>query len=167
MVNNKINNFFRDLSGHRKVRGSYVIEFALIAPILFFCLFTILELGILFWVNLTMQYAVREGARYAITGRNDLDPNTANQQRYLAVIQKIENSSMGLYAKVSPVITVNNGPSYSTPSMYTSTMFGGPGEVIVLKIDCIWPIIDPLLKPFFTGGQYNFSVAATMLNEAY
>ena len=114
-----------------------------------------------------MQYAVREGARYAITGRNDLDPNNANQQRYLAVIKAIETSSLGLYDKVSPVISVNNGTSYSNPSMYTSTMFGGPGEVIVLKIDCIWPIVDPLLKPFFADGQYKFSVAATMLNEAY
>lgn len=164
---NKIKQRVREIKGIKKVHGSYVVEFALIIPVLFFCLFTILELGILFWVNLTMQYAVREGARYAITGRNDLDPNAANQQRYLAVINKIENSSMGLYSKVSPIISVNNGSAYSNPSMYTSTMFGGPGEIIVLKIDCIWPIIDPLLKPFFAGGQYKFSVAATMLNEAY
>ena len=55
----------------------------------------------MFWVNLTMQYAVREGARYSITGQSGLDPATLNKQRYLAVIQRIKDSSMGLYPVVS------------------------------------------------------------------
>ncbi|UUZ68141.1 pilus assembly protein [Polaromonas sp. P2-4] len=37
-----------------------MVEFALLAPLFFFLLFILIELGILFRVNLTMQYVVRE-----------------------------------------------------------------------------------------------------------
>ena len=158
----------------RRRRGSTMVEFALVAPLLFFLIFVIIELGILFWVNLTMQYAVREGARYAITGQSNLDPATVNQQRYLAVIQKIKDSSMGMYAKVNPTISVN-GTSMA-PAAYGNTMFGAAGDIVVLKLDCTWPVVTPawrlmaLLNPGALSsppGQYAFSVAATMRNEAF
>lgn len=155
-------------------KGAAVVELALLAPLFFFLIFIIVELGILFWVNLTMQYAVREGARYAITGQNNLDPNAANQQRYLAVIQKIKDSSMGLYTRVNPTIVVN-GVSQA-PGGYNNSMFGGADSLVVLQLDCNWPVITPawrlmaLLNPANQAnppGQYAFSVAATMRNEAF
>jgi Flp pilus assembly protein TadG len=155
-------------------RGAALVEFALIAPILFFLIAMIMELGIMFWVNLTMQYAVREGARYSITGQSNLDPATANKQRYQAVLQKINDSSAGLYAMVSPVIVVN-GVSQA-PSGYNNNMFGASGDIVVLQVNCTWPVITPawrlmaLLNPKTSTsvpGQYAFSVAATMRNEAF
>ncbi|MFM2086163.1 MAG: hypothetical protein RLZZ237_1032 [Pseudomonadota bacterium] len=158
----------------RRSGGAALLEFALIAPILFFLMAIIMELGIMFWVNLTMQYAVREGARYSITGQNNLDPATANKQRYEAVLQKISDSSVGLYAMVSPVIVVN-GVSQAQAS-YNNNMFGAAGDIVVLQVNCSWPIITPawrlmaLLNPSkqnHVTGQYTFSVAATMRNEAF
>ncbi|KAE8758673.1 pilus assembly protein [Paraburkholderia madseniana] len=144
--------------------GSTVVEFAIVAPLLFFVICMIIDLGLMFWVNLTMQYAVHEGARYAVTGQSNLDPNAASQQRYLAVIQDIEDASMGLYTLVNPAISVTvNG----VPAAYGANMFGGPGDLIVLQLNCAWPLLTPLIKPFFTGGQYSFTVAATMRNEGY
>lgn len=153
------------------MRGASAVEFALVAPLLFFLLFVIVDIGVLFWVNLTMQYAVREGARYAVTGQSNLDPNAANQQRYLAIVQEIQNNSMGLYNLVSPsyVITINGGTStsYSSSGSYTSGMFGKPGDIVVLQINCAWPLLTPLIKPMFLNGTYSFSVAATMRNEGF
>jgi Flp pilus assembly protein TadG len=147
--------------------GSSTVELALIAPILLLLLIAVIEFGLLFWANLTMQHAVREGARYAVTGRSDLDPNIGSQQRYLAIIQKIKDSSMGLYDRIDPVISVNNGTRYGNVGSYSSTMFGGPGDILVVRLDCTWPVFTPLLTPFFTDGKYRFSVAATMRNEAF
>jgi Flp pilus assembly protein TadG len=155
-------------------KGSSMVEFALLAPLLFFLLFVIIELGLLFWVNLTMQYAVREGARYAITGQSNLDPAAVNQQRYLAIIQKIKDSSMGLYARVNPTIVVNNVSQ--APAAYNNNMFGAPDSIVVLQLNCSWPVVTPawrlmaLLNPSAqtsSPGQYAFSVAATMRNEAF
>lgn len=112
-----------------------------------------------------MQYAVREGARYAITGRSNLDPNTADQQRYAAVIQNIRDNSLGMYARMTPQISVN-GTRYDSMA-YSSGMFGAAGDIIVLQIDCSWPVTTPLLSQFFANGKYSFAVAATMRNEAF
>lgn len=158
----------------KPTRGATLVEFALIAPILFFLIAMIMELGVMFWVNLTMQYAVREGARYSVTGQNNLDPASANKQRYEAVLQKINDSSLGLYAMVSPVVVVN-GVSQA-PSAYNNNMFGAAGDIVVLQVNCTWPVITPawrlmaLLNPKTSTsapGQYAFSVAATMRNEAF
>lgn len=136
---------------------------ALTAIAFFTLMFGILEFGILYWVNLTMQHAVREGARYAITGQ----ANVGNSgQRYLAVIQQIKNQSMGLYDLVSPTIVVN-GAEYGDPSTYNAGMFGAPGDVIVLQLNCSWPLLTPIFEPYFSGGKYRFSVAATMRNEQF
>ncbi len=150
----------------RRERGSAVVEMALIAPLVILLLIGIIEMSLVFYTTLTMQYAVREGARYAVTGRVDKDPATANQQRYLAVVQAIKNNSAGLYTKVNPVISVN-GTVYASSSAYSSTMFGGPGDIVVIRLDCTWPLATPLIAAFFTGGKYKFAVAATMQNESF
>lgn len=155
----------------RKQGGIATLEFALVAPVLFLLLCIAMDLGVALWVNLTMQYAVREGARYAVTGQSNLDPSATNQQRYEAVLQEIKVSSMGLYNYVSPsyVITINGGTSqtYSTQASYSTGMFGNPGDIVVLQINCIWPLLTPLIKPFFANGKFSFSVAATMRNEGF
>lgn len=150
----------------RRQRGSAVVEMAIIAPIAFLLLIGVIEYSILFYTTLTMQYAVREGARYAVTGRTDKDPAASNQQRYLAVVQQIRNSSMGMYDTVNPVISVN-GTSYASTNAYNANMFGNPGDIVVLRLDCTWKLATPLLAVFFPNGEYKFAVAATMQNEAF
>lgn len=168
----------RQARNHRRQRqqGANLVEFALVAPIYFFLTLMTMELGILFWVNLTMQHAVREGARYAITGQSNLDPASPNKKRYLAVIQKIKDSSMGLYDKVNPTIVVNGVAQ--NPGAYNDSMFGTTNTMVVLQLDCTWPVVTPawrlmsLLSPGAgstgpTNGRYSFSVAATMRNEGF
>jgi hypothetical protein len=147
----------------QRERGASAVEFAIVAPLLFFLLFAVIDLCVLFWVNLTMQYAVREGARYAVTGRSDLGPQ-GNPQRHLAVIEKIKDSSMGLFERVEPKI---NGIDYGHAGQYSAGMFGAPGQIFVLRLDGAWPLMSPLVQPFFQDGKYRFSVAATMRNEEY
>lgn len=85
-----------------KQRGVVTVEFALLAPLLFLLLCIVMDMGIALWVNLTMQYAVREGARYSVTGQSNLDPSATNQQRYLAIVQEIKNRLDGF---VQPGVT--------------------------------------------------------------
>ncbi len=144
-------------------KGATVVEFALIVPLLLILLMAIIELGALFWVNMTMQHAVREGARYAITGRIDLDPNPnpADRLRPAAVAEKIKLSSLGLYDSVVTDLIVTD------PDGNVLTGFGGPGETLVINLHCSWPLLTPLIRPFFDGGSYNFQVSSTMRNENF
>lgn len=150
---------------HHRQSGATIVEMAIVAPVFLLVLLALVELSLMFFTTLTMQYAVREGARYAITGQSNLDPATSSQQRYAAVIQKIRDSSLGMYDKLAPTISVN-GTAYPS-STYSSGMFGAAGGVIVLQLDSDWIVTTPLLSRFFTNGKYYFAVAATMRNEYF
>jgi hypothetical protein len=141
-------------------RGAAAVEFALVGSLYLLLVMAILEFSVMFSVNLTMQYAVREGARAAIVGAPQAD-----------VIRKIQESSMGYWGKVSPVISIatNGGAAhrYGAPGDYTSSMFGGPGDLVALQIECAWPLFTPMVGTFFPGGVYRFTVGAAMRNEAF
>jgi hypothetical protein len=148
----------------RGERGASVVEFALILPLLLLLLMAIVELGVLFWVNMTMQHAVREGARYAITGRKDLDPNENEDERLRAsaILEKIKISSLGLYdSVVIEPVTITDPAGTELPG------FGGPGQIVVINLDCSWPLLTPLVRPFFDEGTYNFKVSSAMRNENF
>jgi hypothetical protein len=109
-----------------------------------------------------MQHAVREGARYAITGQVDLDPK-AEYNRQRAVIQKIREHSMGYFDEVlaESDITVTNSDGVPV------TGFGAPGESIVITFNCQWPIINPFTQAILQKSHYDFSVRASMRNEDF
>lgn len=138
---------------------------AIIAPVFLLILVALIEMSLMFFTTLTMQYAVREGARYAVTGQSNLDPSTGSQQRYAAVIASIRNNSLGMYDKTSPQISVN-GTTYQSTA-YNNGMFGAPGAIVVLQLNCQWRVTTPLLSGLFTDGIYRFAVASTMRNEYF
>lgn len=149
----------------RRQSGATVVEMAIIAPVFLLVLLALAELSLMFFATLTMQYAVREGARYAITGQCNLDPATSNQQRYNAVIQSMRDNSLGFYDRLAPKISVN-GVGYAA-SGYNSTMFGTAGDIVVIQLTSSWPVTTPLLSQFFKDGKYTFVVGATMRNEYF
>lgn len=151
-------------SNPRRQSGTTLVEMAIIAPLFLLVLIAIIELSIMFFATLTMQYAVREGARFAITGRAN-ETGTGTQQRYTTIINKIKDNSLGMYDRVAPAISVN-GTGY-TAKTYSNSMFGVAGDMVVLKLDCSWQVTTPLMSKFFTDGVYKFQVATTMRNEFY
>jgi Flp pilus assembly protein TadG len=144
----------------RRQRGSAVVEMAIVAPVAFLLLIGLIEFSLVFFVTLTMQYAVREGARYAVTGRADADPSS----RLNSVMQVIRTNSAGYLDSVCPVFSVNGTTSSSANS---ATVLGAPGDIVVLRLDCTWKLATPIVAAVFPSGQYKFSVAATMQNEAF
>ena len=143
-------------------KGVAAVEFAIVAFLFFFLMLTMIDFALFGFVNLTMQHAVREGARYAITGRADLDPLGVGDRRR-AVIQKIRNNSMRLFDKVTSEteIVVTNSDGVAVAG------FGSPGDTIVLRVNCTWPVINPFTRLTLPTGDYTFSVGATMRNEAF
>jgi len=134
---------------------------AIVAPVFILVLLALVEMSLMFFTTLTMQYAVREGARFAITGQS----GAGSQQRYAAVIAKIRDSSLGMYDRVKPVISVN-GTAYSS-NTYSNGMFGSAGSIMVLQLDSTWQVTTPVLSTLFKDGKYHFTVAATMRNEFF
>jgi len=184
---------------NRNEKGSSALEFALVAVLFFTVLFSIFEYAIMSYINLTMQHAVREGTRYAVTGRQDMDepyafdvndPEThwLEDKRFNAMVEKIKSQSMGFFDRVLDPedIVITDADEDDTPYQnhnWNDTNGNGledegeegwdyyyPGDadnIIVVKLNCTWPVITPLLRPFFSGGEYNFTVASTMKNELF
>jgi len=151
-------------------KGQALVEFALTALVLISVLFAIIDLAMMFYVNLTMQHAVREGARYIITGQTG-----TSSDRRSALIQKIKDTSCGLYnknalAEKNPTVSVLTPANVSTFTNYTGNQVldtGKPDQVIIVRLTYAWPTLTPMLNPFFTNGRYTFTASATMKNEQW
>lgn len=156
-----------------KEKGAALVEFALVAVIFFTVLFSIIEFGYLFWGNLSMQHAVREGARFAVvTGVDPTKPDPI-QDRCDRVKNYTRDNSMGFYDKVSPVVTFRTVNAAGNVVNIGSGC-GAAQEIVVIHIDCALPMITPFTQllrllgaSIFADGNYNFSVSATMRNEAF
>ncbi len=152
-----------------KEKGAALVEFALVAILFFTVLFAIIEFGYLYWVNLSMQHAVREGARFAVvTGR--LPPSPTNPDpdatRCKAVADRIKDNSMGFYDKVSPVLTFSTVDADGNV-VGIDSYCGDASQIIMIRLVCTLPLLTPIIQPFFTNGEYTFAVSATMKNEAW
>jgi Flp pilus assembly protein TadG len=155
----------------RKERGAAIVEFALTATVLFALILGILDFSYLFLGNLSMQHAVREGARYAVTGQSNLDPNPTGtaQDRCDAAVAEMRHQSMGFFDRVSPTVvfsTVSTGtPPVITPIAGNSC--AAANQIIVITVNCTLPLLTPIVRSLFTDGEYAFAVSATMKNEAF
>lgn len=147
----------------RQQRGSTIVEFSLVAAVFFSVFFTIVDLSVYNYVKLTMQNAVREGARYAVTGRSDLDPDGTGN-RVAAVTAMISNASNGYLDKV---MNEHDGIRVEDIDGNSISGFGGAGEIIAIHLDCQWSAFSPLIYPFLDGGKYSFTVSTAMKNESF
>lgn len=150
----------------KSLRGASLIEFSIVATLLFALIFTIVDFALFGYVKLTMQHAVREGARYAITGRSDLDPNEIEDDRLrsLAILEKISQESDGLLTRV---VKINGIRAEDVDGNDVTSTFGSAGETIAIHIDCEWPTFSPIIYPLLSDGKYEFTVSTAMKNEAF
>jgi len=145
----------------RRDNGQTLVEFAVVAIVFFMTLFAIMDFAMMFYVNQTMQHAVRSGSRLAI-----VDPG-ANCNA--AIIANIRTQSMGFYDKnanvsKTPVISAQSLTATASITINDTTC-GTPQQPITVSLDYSWPLLTPFLKPFFTNGHYTFTVKTTVVNE--
>jgi len=147
----------------RRDSGQTLVEFAVVAILFFTTLFTIMDFAMMFYVNQTMQHAVRAGSRMAT-----VIPDSCTAA---AVISNIQHESMGFYDKnanatKTPVISRQTLGAYGdvagTP---IGSGCGGEFQPITVSLTYSWPLMTPFLKPFFANGRYTFVVKATVVNE--
>jgi Flp pilus assembly protein TadG len=149
-------------------KGQAMVEFALSALVLFMLLFAIIDLGMMFYVNLTLQHAVRVGTRNAIIGQSAKNGKTLRE----ALRDDIVDASNGLCIASNivsgPTVSILT-PSATAFSNYTGSPVndtGAPDQIIIVRMKYAWPLLTPVLVPFFPpGGKYTFTASATMKNE--
>ena len=134
-----------------------MIEAAIVLPLLLLVTFAIIDFGALFYVHLALQNGVSQATRFGVTG--NLIPGLTR-----------DNSIIAAMRQSTPTLTLaDNAFVFSHLSPGGAVWVGGsgaPGDIAKLTVNYNWQIITPLIKPFFTNGQINFSVQSSMQTES-
>ena len=82
--------------------GQALVEFALVAPVLFLILFAIIQFGIAFMHSVALTDAVRAGARKAAVSRTAADPSAAATSAVLGAATDLDASTLQPGVSVTP-----------------------------------------------------------------
>jgi Flp pilus assembly protein TadG len=140
-------------------RGQSLVEFAMVAPLFFLLVFGITDFGRLFFTQVTLQHALREAGRFAVTGQH-LTVGTNTFSRVESIKQVAKKYAVGLDVSNIHVSSVIGGVS-------SNNYAGGPGSVVVVSLDTELTLITPLIGRFFPNGKYAFTVNTTFKNEPF
>ena len=81
---------FQPIAHRRRTRGQSLAEFAIVFPVLMIVIGGIVQFGIIFWGQNTLNQIVRDAGRYAVTERDCL---ASNQTDVLAKIDSVASGS--------------------------------------------------------------------------
>ena len=148
----------------RDTRGTNVLEAAIITPLLLALTFAIADFGSLFYVYLALENGVSQATRYGVTGNLMDDP--ANPGTPLSRVDSIKTAMR----QAAPTLTLPDSAfTFSHMPVGASSWVagtGGPSEIERVTVNYTWDILTPIMRPFFTNGQIQFTVESAMKNEA-
>ncbi len=135
-------------------RGQSMVEFAVVAPLFFLLVFGITDFGLLFFKQETLQYAIREAGRYAVTGRS----NGGGESREDSIRDVVIQKAAGIPIVRSDIIIVSGG---------VTNYAGGPRQMMTVSLQATHTFITPMVGKFFPDGKYTFTVQTTFMNEPF
>jgi len=139
--------------------GVTLIEFVPALMVFLLLTFAIFDFARLFFVELEVQTALQEAARYGSTGNHLPDPNNPGNtlSRITSIIDTFNNDASGLNV-TSIVVSSQIGGSGSA---------GGPGDMLTVSVTVKIPLTTPLIAQMFPGGQYSYTASTTVMNEPF
>lgn len=133
--------------------GSTLLEFAFATAVFLLLIISILDFSYLYLYKMELQNAVRQAGRYAITGQA-----LPSMNRYSSILQTVSNLSSGL---------ANSGNTTVCSASEGCGSAGGPGDVVTVTVTYPYHLHTPLMRVFFTNGQYTIKVSSSFTNEAF
>lgn len=142
---------------HRRYRqrtvGQSLVEFALILPVFLVFLAAVLDLGRVFYANITLNNAAREGAFQAAKTPDLFDAGQPCDQATNRVVCRVQNESVGSMIAIQPDdIDVKCNPG-SCPE--------APGATVTVSVEGEFRLITPILAFVFGGQNLHLASSAT------
>ncbi len=139
----------------RNVSGQSLVEFALVLPMLLMMFFGIFEFGRFYYTKLTLQHAVREATRFAVTGNTLTDPETGEPiDRAGSIVRVILYNTRDLDVDLDGIsISPADG--------------GGPEDIVRVAVDFRYDLSLPLISKIVPDGHVDISLSTAMRNEAF
>ncbi len=145
----------------QRSRGLATVEIALLLPLLLLLLFATIDFGRMMFTKLTLQHAMREGGRFAVTGKRLEDPSAPGtlQSRIASIKQIVREKSVGVPVDADDIVisSVRGG----------SDSAGGPGDTVTISLTYSFHFATPLLGQYFNEGRHRFTVSTSFRNEPF
>src|ERR1039457_6620436 len=138
--------------------GEGLVEFAIVLPFFFLLMFGILDLGHLYFVQVTLENAIRQAGRYAVTGAHE------NGKSRVASIQDVATkAAMGL--DITQCI-VSSSSGSETGGVGNAESAGLPGENVKISLTTHLTLFTPLTDHIYAANSGGpFTDGATFPNE--
>ena len=168
--------------------GSAAIEFALIAPTFFLLIFAILETGLVFFADMTLENAVQTTGRLIRTGQAQNQNLTQDQFRaalcdkvsfllscdsgsLLIDVRSFTNFGMAGYPQALDA-QGNLNPDLNSYQPGGSSQVNGQNAIVLVRAFYKWPLLTPLFGHYFSnmGDGSNLRLISSSVafkNEPY
>jgi Flp pilus assembly protein TadG len=153
---------------HGAREGSSTVEFAIVVPLFFILTFGLLDFGRLFYTQMTLQHALRQAGRYAITGNHLPDPTdpTKTLLRVDSIRHVARQAAIGLITTDSDIQICSQSGGIIDCSSTAGA--GGPGATVTISLTTHVQLITPLIGRYFGDhGVYTFTVRTQFRNEPF
>jgi hypothetical protein len=140
----------------KDAKGNNIVEMALVMPLLFLVMFSIVDFGSMFYVYLALENGVSQAARYGVTGN-------------LKAGMTREESIRSAMRDATPTLTIDDGAfsfSHLVPgSVNWLPGSGSPTDISKVRVTYTFAMMTPFIREFFPDGEINIAVESAMLNE--
>jgi hypothetical protein len=123
-----------------------------------------MDFGFLFSTKVTLQNAVRQAGRYAITGQCITGSGGCSESRYNSIIQTLEGASAGVLSSGNigdvSITCTNTGGGCPNGA-------GGPGDIVTITVAYPYRFMTGPVGAFFGGGTYTIKVSSSFKNEMF
>jgi Flp pilus assembly protein TadG len=178
---------------YRRTDGASAMEFAFVSIPVVTMIMGILEVATIMFVNVVMEGAIRDAARFGITGYT-----TGGKSRETLIREIIDDRTLGFVDMTKVVITTivypgfdsvgpepladaNGNGQHDTGETFNdvngngvwdanpgTSSAGGAGAVVVYKVSYDWPLLTGLLAPLLGhDGLMSLSVSTAVRNEPF
>lgn len=148
-------------TGGRWSRGIATVEIALLLPLFLLLLFAITDFARLMFTMMTLQHAMREGGRFAVTGERLPDPDHADTllSRVESIRRIVRQKAVGVPLDPNDIViaSILGGDGSA----------GGPGDTVTLSLTYTYYFVTPMLDQYFNGGTHEFTVSTSFRNEPF
>lgn len=177
------------------IRGSSLIEFALVMPVLLLLIMGVIEVMAILFVTALMEGGLREASRFGLTG---YQPTAASREERIVEILNAQGIGLvtvtpenvttlvygsfdqigmaepfideppynGIYDPGEAFVDINGNGQWDADIGIAGV--GGPGDVVVYRVVFEWSILTPILRPFIgQDGRIPLMASLAVRNEPY
>lgn len=155
--------------GRRRRRGQSMVEFSLVAPVLFLFIFGVIDFGRYYTANSSVLEASRAGSRYAAVHPTSW---SAIQSTTIAAApsERIStgNITIKYYVATGTGLTqcghIDPGPTFDGDNGYSQGTCVIPGSYVEVAVTETWTMLTPVIQDM-VGSSVSISQTTRLMEE--